>query len=61
MNTVSTLKAFYLTLVRVAGQLARLCRNIVHFGLYRRQRIERDAQEAERLDRIRNPHKYHMR
>jgi hypothetical protein len=42
----------------LAGYLYRLPEIIIEQNRLRRQQAGRDVEEAERLDRIRNPHKY---
>ena len=46
---------------RLAGQFDRLPQAIIQRTELRRRRAAHDVLETERLDRIRNPHKYRGR
>ena len=52
------LKLICLTFYQLAKQVWLLPQTIAHAVQQRRQRIERNEFEVERLDRIRNPSKY---
>lgn len=43
----------------LARTIAALPEHFARDDVLRREQAGRDEQEAERLDRIRNPHKYH--
>ena len=58
---MNLLERISLGLGRLAGQIYRLPQAIIQRTELRRPRAEHDVLEAERLDRIRNPHKYHCR
>jgi hypothetical protein len=58
---VSLLERISLGLGRLAGQIYRLPQGIIQQTELRRRRAAHEVLEAERLDRIRNPHKYHCR
>ena len=60
-SRLNTLKAIYLTLVQLLQQAGRLPQKTAVAFAYWRQRGERREKEAERLDRIRNPSKYHCK
>jgi len=52
------LKQFFLELVEQIKAVVRLPWMLLDFFQGRKQQAEADAQERERLDRIRNPSKY---
>jgi hypothetical protein len=53
-----TLKLICLTLIHLVKQAWLLPRSLANAGQQRRRQLVLDEQEAERLDRIRNPSKY---
>ena len=55
---MNTAKGIWLALVDQVKQLISLPRSILEFFKNRKLQVIRDGQEAERLDRIRNPSKY---
>jgi hypothetical protein len=58
---VNTLKAIYLTVVQLLQQIGRFPQKTATAFAHWRQRGVRREKEAERLDRIRNPSKYHCK
>ena len=60
-SIVNTLKTIYLTAVQLVQQISQLPKKTVKAFRHWRQRGARRELEAERLDRIRNPSKYHCK
>jgi hypothetical protein len=58
---MNTLKTIYLTLAQLFQQIGRVPKKTASAFRYWRQRGVRRELEAERLDRIRNPSKYHCK
>jgi hypothetical protein len=55
---MNILRLIFLTLAQLAKQLWRLPRTVTNVFKQRQRQIILDEDEAERLDRIRNPSKY---
>lgn len=58
---MNTLKTIYLTVAQLIQQIGQLPNKTAKAFCHWRQRGARRELEAERLDRIRNPSKYHCK